>query len=148
MPNTVLLRGDPLASEGTVITAVITPGMAVTPAGGSVARSGAAAISPSFARENELTGEGIDDDYAIGDRCYYWTPRKGDWFYAILGASQTIAAGASLSTGANGVLVAATAASQSGDTPFAVTFATPVVARALEAVTTTGAVARIKVEVV
>jgi hypothetical protein len=135
MPNTILLRGDPLASEGNVITAAITPGMAVLPAGNNVARAGANVISPSFARENEIVGKGIDDDYAVGERCLYWTPRKGDWFYAILGTAQNIAAGASLSTGANGVLVAQTSTN-------------PTVARALEAVTTTGAVARIKVEVV
>ena len=135
MPNTVLLRGDPIASEGTVITAVITPGMAVTPAGDSVARSAANAIAPGFARENELIGKGIGDDYAVGERCLYWTPRKGDWFYAILGTSQEIAAGASLSTGANGVLAAQTSTNQT-------------VAGALEAVATTGETARIKVEVV
>ena len=135
MPNTVLLRGDPIASEGTVITAVITPGMAVTPAGDSVAQSAENAIAPGFARENELIGKGIDDDYAVGERILYYTPRKGDWFYAILGTSQEIAAGALLSTGANGVLVAQTSTN-------------PTVARALEAVTTTGEVARIKVEVV
>lgn len=135
MPNTILLRGDPIGSEGTVVTAAITPGMAVLPAGGNVARAGANIISPSFARENELVGLGIDDDYAVGDRCLYWTPRKGDWFYAILGTTQEIAAGAALSTGANGVLVAQTSTN-------------PTVARALEAVTTTGATARIKVEVV
>lgn len=148
-PKTILLSGDPLAGEGAVITAAITPGMAVIPAGENVARAGANAISPAFARENELVGNGIDDDYAIGQSCMYYTPRRGDWFYALLGASQTITAGASLSTGANGVLVAATPASQSGDTPFAVAFATNVVARALEAVTTeSGETARIKVEIV
>ena len=134
-PKTIMLRGSPIASEGTVTGAVITPGMAVTPSGANVARSGANAVSPGFAREADLVGRGIDDDYAVGERCLYWTPRKGDWFYAILGTSQEIAAGASLSTGANGVLVAQTSTN-------------PTVARALEAVTTTGEVARIKVEVV
>ena len=145
MPNTVLLRGDPIASEGTVATAVITPGMAVTPAGDSVVRSAANAVAPGFARENELVGKGIDDDYAVGDRILYYTPRKGDWFYAWLGTSQEIAAGALLSTGANGVLVAADPGDPEATPP---EFATPVVARALEAVTTTGEIARIKVEVV
>ena len=145
MPNTVLLRGDPIASEGTVITAVITPGMAVTPSGTSVVRSAAGATSPGFARENELIGKGIDDDYAVGERVLYYTPRKGDWFYAILGTSQEIAAGDLLSTGADGVLVAADPGDPEATPP---EFASPVVARALEAVTTTGEAARIKVEVV
>lgn len=148
LPKTILLGGDPLGREGTVITAVVTPGMAVTPAGANVARAGANALAPGFARENEIEGKGIDDDYAVGVRCMYWRPRMGDQFYAILAASQEIVAGDSLSCGANGALVKAVAASQSGDSPFVYTAATPVVARALEAVTTTGATARIKVETV
>lgn len=147
-PKTILLRGHPVGDEATVITAAITPGMAVLKAGENVARAAAAATSPSFAREDELTGKGITDDYDVGDRCYFWTPQPGDQIYAWLADGQTIAAGASLSVGAGAMLIAATPAAQAPDTPFAVTFATPVVARALEAVTTDGAAARIKVEIV
>lgn len=133
-PKTILLRGDPLASEGIATGAAITPGMAVAPSGGNVARAGVNAVAPGFAREADIVGRGIGDDYAIGERVLYWSPRKGDWFYAWLGTSEEIVAGDLLECGANGVLVDLDGG--------------PAVARALEAVTTTSEIARIKVEVV
>jgi hypothetical protein len=136
-PKTILLRGDPVAAEG-VAAGAITPGMMVsivgTTASSAVTAATAGYIAPSIAREMELTGKGIDDDYAADDQVLAYTPRRGDQYYAILGTSQTIAAGALLACGATGYLVAVGSAAP--------------VARALEAVTTTGAVARIKVEIV
>jgi len=137
-PKTILLGGDPLANEGTVITAAITPGMMVLAAGNSVARAGAGAVSPSVARENELVGKGIADAYGVDDNILFYTPRKGDRFYALLAAGQDVAAGALLACGAAGALVAVGSAAP--------------VARALEAVDndpgTASAAVRIKVEIV
>jgi hypothetical protein len=137
-PKTVLLRGDPVAAEG-VAAGAITPGMMVsivgTTASAVVTAATAGYIAPSVAREMELTGGGIDDAYAADDQVLCYTPRRGDQYYAILGLSQTIAAGALLACGAGGLLVAVGSAAP--------------VARALEAVTTGGgATARIKVEIV
>jgi hypothetical protein len=135
LPKTVLLRGDPLAGEGTVITAAITPGMAVGISGDSVALAGAAYIAPSFARENEIVGGGIDTEMAVGDNIMYYTPRKGDWLYAFLANTESVTAGDTLQCLAGGVL-----GSVDAGTP---------VARALETLNnTSGASARLKVEIV
>lgn len=133
-PKTVLLRGDPLAGEGTAGGA-ITPGMAVAVAGNAVTAASAGYAAPAFARENEIVGKGIDDAYAADDNVLYYTPRRGDWFYAFLADGENVAAGAGLACGASGALVAVASAT--------------LVARALEAVNNgTGDPVRIKVEVV
>lgn len=149
-PSTILLRGDPIASEGKA-TAAVTPGMALATAGSpisggvdgrTVTPAGAGYVGPAFARENEIVGKGIDDAYAEDDNVLYYSPRKGDWIYALLTTGNNITAGDSLSCGAGGLLVKASAG-----TP-GTTFASPVVARALETINnTSGEAARIKVEV-
>jgi hypothetical protein len=104
-PKVILLRGDPIAGEGTAAAAII-PGMALAVAGTAVSPAGAGATVPRFAREFEIVGRGIDGPYAIGERVLFYHGRRGDWFYALLGAGANVAAGAALSTGAGGVMVA------------------------------------------
>lgn len=157
-PKVVLLRGDPIYGEGTA-AASITPGKLVAVTGGartmdgaaSVALAGAAANAAVFALEDSIGGD-IDTAIPSGDSIRFMHMRKGDWVYAWLAAGQDVAAGALLSAGASGNLVAATPFAQDGTTPFAVTPATPVIAKALEAVDndpgTGGAAVRIKVEIV
>lgn len=131
----IILAGDPLYKEGVVKTGqTITPGMFVIRDSGGVLVAGAGAVAAEVAIEMAMEGSDIDDDYTAGEQIRTVAPRKGDEIYAILATSQTIALGAELELAAGGILQAQSAA--------------VCVARALEAVTTTGATARIKVEIV
>ena len=111
----------------------ITPGhIVVLGSGGTVAVG--AAKTPLVALEDELQGRPITEPFASGEPVQCWTPVRGEEGYCILATSQTIAVGAILEADASGHLIAL-------NTGVAV-------AQALEAVTTTAAVARIKVRFV
>jgi hypothetical protein len=133
--NTIILKGDPLFKEGTVKTGqTIKPGMFVKRDSGGVLVAAAGDPGKEVALELGIEGSGIDDDYAAGDHILTGFFRQGDEVYAILATSQTIVKGAVLSTAAGGHVKAAGSDA--------------VVAKAVEAVTTTAAVARIKIEIV
>lgn len=157
-PKVILLRGDPIYGEARA-TAAITPGMAIATLGGArtvsndptCAPAAAGAVAPIFARENDIIGDGIDDVYAINENVLFHHARRGDWIYALLATGANVAAGAALSIGAGGLLVAATPASTDGTPEVTeVTFPSPIIARALEAVNNAAGASpvRIKVEIV
>lgn len=90
------------------------------------------------ALEDELQGKGIDDDYVstYAQRVQAAVLRPGDEFYAILATSQTISIGDKLESAGDGtVREMALSSVDDPQNPVAV---------AMEAVTTTGAVARIR----
>ncbi len=142
-PKQILLSGNPVAHEATAAGA-ITPGMLIATdnTGKVVAHGTAGGIgSKMVAREMELTGKGYDTDYASGDRVPYYVGRSGDRFWMVLAASQTIAIGDYLESNGAGALRATTHATDTA----AHAAAWPLF-KAIQAVTTTGAVGRIKVE--
>jgi hypothetical protein len=156
MNHCILLRGDPLYGEG-VAGAAITPGKAVKVAGAfvsvgsdapAVTLAAAGVTAFAFARENEVVGNGIDDDYAQNDTVLLIHPRKGDIVLGWLAAGEDIAAGDELSLVGSGNFGAVDAGDGAASP---VTFPTPVVAKAVETIDNSagGAVpVRIKVEVV
>lgn len=138
-PKTILLKGDPIAKEAVMVDSeALRPGMLIElTSAGTLQRQSSADVycQAAFVRENELIGEGIDDLYADDETIPYYIGRNGDEFYALLADNETIARGAILqSNGSGGTLKAI----GSGIGKFV----------ALEAVTTSGAVGRIKVGVV
>jgi hypothetical protein len=155
-PKTILLRGDPLYGEARA-TAEIRPGMVITTSGGvrtmrndpTCAPATAGAVAPIVARENDIVGKRIDDNYAVGDNVLFIHLRRGDQVYALLANGVNVAVGGGLSVGPGGLLVLPTAGSATGSPVTAVTFPTAIVFRALTGLNnTTGSPARIKVEVV
>lgn len=108
----------------------ITPGHVVALGSGGTVAVGAAK-TPLIALEDELQGRSIADAFASGEPVQCWTPVRGEEGYLILATSQTIAVGAVLEADAAGHLIALNTGTA--------------IAVALEAVTTTAAVARIKV---
>ncbi|QDP55369.1 MAG: hypothetical protein Tp176DCM1853251_53 [Prokaryotic dsDNA virus sp.] len=136
-PKTIDLWGVGVQNEAAVTDAVVTPGMLLARTAGGVRPHNVAGgtASPAFAVENEWIGGTISDNYAIGENCYFRTFAQGSAVYAILAASQTISVGDLLQSNGAGALIEASTADN-------------VVARALEAVTTTGATARIRAEIV
>lgn len=155
-PRSILLAGSPVYIEGKTASAIV-PGKLITQVGGPatmlqssvIALASAGAITTAFARENETIGGGIDTPYAAGSNVLGFIAQRGDIVYAWLAAGQNVVAGALLSAGAAGNLVAATPGSTTGDPVTAVTFPSFVVAKATEAVNNSGGSnpVRIKVEI-
>ena len=136
-PKTIDLYGVGVQNEAAVTDAVVTPGMLVVRSATGIRPHNVAggSAAPAFAVETDLIGEGIDDNYAIGENAIYRTFAQGSAVYALLAPSQTIAVGALLQSNGDGKLIVAAAADN-------------VVAQAIEAVTTgVGVTARIKVEI-
>lgn len=66
---------------------------------------GGNALPIMFAVENELEGEGIDDQYAAGDKVFVWIPQRGDEVYAILKDDSTeVVIGTALESAGDGYL--------------------------------------------
>lgn len=144
-PKTILLKGDPAAREYIAAAAsAIKPGhLLKEDTAGKVIQHATAGGNAAklFARENELTGHGIDDVYAVGDNVYAWACKPGDVIYAWLKA------------GAGGDVPIGTFLESAGDgTLRDVATSGYIVAKALEAVDndpgTGSAAVRIKVEVI
>ena len=138
-PKTIELYGYGCQHEAEALGA-ITPGMLVERAAGGVqAHSGAGGpANLHFANEYDLTGRGIDDDYAAEDQVVFTTYNPGSGVYGLVAAeAAAIAEGDFLASAGDGTLAAA------GDDEV-------VVAQALEAVDNSGEseVSRIRVEVV
>lgn len=148
-PKTILLRGDGVLAQREAIAAT---GSTIIP-GDLVERSAADEVQEHstsdgtaaklFAvervwQESDAGTAQIDDAYAADDTVIFMALPSGAQVYARLAASSTIAAGDYLSSAGDGTLQAL------GGTPAN----KAVVAQALEAVTTTTAILRIRVEVV
>jgi len=146
--NTILLKGDGLHGEG-VANAAITPGDLIERMSTGKLRKHATAAAnalPMFAIENEVIGDGIDDNYAANDNCLYIIPQRGSWVYARLAAAAAaIVIGDYLESAGDGTLRKAAVDAATDNTQ-----RVSIVARALEAVDNSGggSAVRIKVEVI
>lgn len=104
---------------------------------------------PMFALEDGLIGNGITTDIAINETCMVWIPQRGDEVYAILTTGQTVVIGDLLSSKGDGTLKKhVPESSDYYDATDVTVKPLQIVAQATEAVTTTGAVSRIKVRIV
>lgn len=142
-PRTVLLLGKETAvMKEAPAAAAITPGHLVELDANSkwkVHATASGVAARAFAVEADLIGKGIDDNYAANDVVYTWIVQSGAEVNALVAAAATaITAGDKLESAGDGTLRKATAFSQSGTTPFAVTPAGNVVAIALKSVDNSG----------
>jgi len=138
LQKTVLVNGEYAMQKEAVADAGITPGMFCekTATGCKVhATAGARINGRLVAIEDDMQGKGITDAYVATDIVRLRALRTGNVVNAILAGSQTVTKALELTSNGDGTLKIA----GTGDT---------VVAIAEEAVTTTGAVARILVEMV
>jgi len=132
-----------------VAAGTITPGMLVelTSAGKVQAHSSAGEpVLPMFALEDELQGNGIDDNYSADDQVQVWVTVRGEEVYALLKDGENVSIGDFLESDGAGHLqkYAATTAT-------AIEYPASIVAVALEAVDLSNsavAVGRIKVRVI
>ena len=84
--NTIALKGEYTRKEAEASEAV-TPGELVEFGGSNDIQKHSTAggnARAAFALENDLVGEGIDDDYDSGDRLQYGVFRQGAEVYALL----------------------------------------------------------------
>jgi hypothetical protein len=147
MPNTIHLKGTYIQTEG-VAGGAITPGMLVQGFSTIVVHAAAAGNArKAFAVEKAIVGEGITDAYASGDQVIYRVYAPGSEVYALLKNGQNVAAGDPLVSAGDGSLQAAdpTVATDATDAEVPTD---NVVAYAAEALNnSSGAAARLIVEV-
>ena len=142
--KTIAVKGNGIRKEDVAIAA-ITPGELVETAPTGVQRHSTAAgnAAPSFALENELEGDGIDVDYAVGAQVMIEHMPRGAEVYALLGASTAaVVKGSYLESNGDGSLRLTTAAAATANTARA-----GIIARALEPVTPSASKTRCLVEI-
>lgn len=144
--NTILLKGSLSQNFEEKAAGAITPGELVKfDASGNLIRHNVSAgnAAPMFAKEDDLQGKTIDDDYVLGERAHYTQLRGGDEVLAWLTTSQTVIKGDFLESAGNGTLREFII--NSGENTDQIQ---RVVGFALEDKATTGVKARIQVRVV
>ena len=105
--NTIKIKKYSDVIEEYVAVAAVTPGMLIelTSAGKVQAHSSAGGDAlPMFALENELEGEGVNDEFAADDRIQCWIPYRGDIVYAILADGENASIGSFLESNGAGLL--------------------------------------------
>jgi hypothetical protein len=148
MANTVRVKAyNPVVEELQAGAAGITPGMLLQlDSAGDVIAHGVAASNVGammFALEDELQGKGITENYADDDKVQVWMPRRGDIVNAILADGETISIGDFLESDGNGHLQEVDTDAATADTQ-----RNAIVGVAIQAVTTSGATARLQVRIV
>lgn len=106
--NTIALKGDFIRKEGEA-SSIITPGELVEWGGANdlqVHSTAAGAARKAFALENDLVGNGIDDDYAAGVTVQYGVFTSGAEVYAWLAGGENVAKGAAMASDGAGALQA------------------------------------------
>lgn len=142
MSNTITIQGTPHEAER-LAGGVIIPGhlVEITSSNTFVVHATAdGAAVPVFALENAIVGRGVDDAYASGETVHAGYFPRGAVVYAWLEDGTAASIGDELSSNGAGAL--------QKPTVDASLVTTAIVAKAEEAVTASGANARIKVRVV
>lgn len=149
-PKVIVLRGTPIQKESLAASATtIVPGDLLERASAtevqehSTAAGNAVPMFADFRPWVEASGLAIDEVYPVGDTVIHFTANPGDEVYARLATSQTIAVGDYLESAGDGTLREVAASAATSEAQRAST-----VGRAVEAVTTTTAILRLRVEVV
>ena len=118
--NTIKIENYSDVNKEYVAAEAIIPGMLLQPVSGAatieIHDTQGGNVLPMFAFENELEGEGIDDDFAAGDKIQVWIPGRGDVVNALLRDEETIVIGDWLmSDGEGRLMLLAITAGESGE---------------------------------
>lgn len=106
MSKTITLKGDFIRKEGEG-SGAITPGHLVEFDGSGdiqVHSTDAGIARKAFALENDLVGDGIDDDYELGDTVQYAVFPSGSEIYAWLDGAENVSTGDALISAGDGSL--------------------------------------------
>ena len=138
--NTVKLKSYNDITEEYVAASATTPGylIEITSAGKVQNHSSSeGSVLPMFALEDNLQGNGVDDDYAADDQVQCWVPNRGDIVWAILADGENASIGSFLESAGNGKLQVhvADVSSFESDQPVNITnYPQVIVGQALQAV--------------
>ncbi|MGM0409197.1 MAG: hypothetical protein ACQEQF_00425 [Bacillota bacterium] len=143
MANKILLKGSPISKEAEASGAV-TPGMLLERTSNGTVKAHSSAngnAAKIFADNEDYMGEGIDTDYADGDRVKFLFCKPGDEINALLTSGATsYSVGDMLASDGSGYLQAYTTTGADGES---------IVGQVIEATTgSTGSNDRIKIEVI
>lgn len=144
--RTISLIGDGAIQKEAYASGSITPGDLIEKiSSGSVRAHGSAGCDAQrmFAMEDENQGKEIGTAYSSGNLVVYKVFQRGNEVYARLAASQTIAVGDMLESNGDGTL-----RKHASDSAGVVEYPEGIVGVAQEAVTTTGSVSRIRIEII
>lgn len=138
VPDTIVLRGSGIYVEADA-AATITPGHLVEyDTSGDFALGATTTVLPIFARENDIVGGEITDNYSSGGKVLGIIPQRGAMVYAILADGENVAIGADLEPAASGELQAVTSGAVVAVAAEAVdasdSAATPVASRRIKAI--------------
>ncbi len=140
--NTIKVKKySDVIEEYTATAVAITPGMLIEIASATTVQAHsteAGIVLPMFALEDELQGNGPEDNYAVSSKIQCWIPYRGDIVYAIIEDGTDIAVGDFLESNGAGLLQLHVADTASWAEPSAAgsitVVANPIVGVALEAV--------------
>jgi len=107
MSKSIVLKDYTQIREEMIAEATITPGMLVEMTSAEkvqVHSSGGQNAVAMVALEDELQGNGIDDDYSADDPVQVWIPRRGDQAYMWLADGESVTKGDFLESDGNGHL--------------------------------------------
>lgn len=105
-PETILIKGDSWVTHEADAAVALTPGEMVTfDSSGDFALPAAGDTLKLFVIEDDLQGNEISDDYAIGNNVRAVVPQPGSIVYAILTDGQNVPIGRELEVDANGTLI-------------------------------------------
>jgi len=106
--NTIKLKKYlDIINEYTATAVAITPGMVIELTSGGTVQAHSTAggnLLHMFALEDELQGNGIDDNYAASTKIQCWVPVRGEEVYAILADGETVVIGDFLESNGAGFL--------------------------------------------
>lgn len=105
--NTIKIKKYLDVVEEYVANAAITPGHLIEVMSTGKVRAHATAggnALPIFAMEDELQGNGIDDDYSALDPVQCWVALRGEQVYALLANGETAVIGSWLESAGDGTL--------------------------------------------
>ena len=151
MANSVIIKNYLKVFEEYAAQATITPGhLLKLRSDGKVQATDADQTTqlPMFATEDELQGKTITDNYSANDIVQCWIPQRGEVVNAILTTSQTIVIGDYLTSAGDGTLKKYEATTLTGSDSGTSIPDAKVIGQAVQAVTTTGSAARIKVRII
>jgi len=133
-----------------VAASAVTPGHLLETTGSDIVQVHSASggdAARMFALENDLVGDGIDDDYDADDTVQLGVFESGAEVNAILAAAQVVAVGDFLSSNGDGTLKLHDPTVDVASTTAEI-YSEAIVAQAIRPLTTTGAVGRIRVGVI
>ena len=107
MSNSVILKKYLDIINEYPADAAITPGMLIELNSDGEVKAHATAggnVLPMFALEDELQGNGLEDNYAAGDRVQCWVPVRGEEVNTILADGENVSVGNFLESAGNGYL--------------------------------------------